>query len=191
MQKKTPELKIVIFFGLTGSGKSYLAKRWAAEGKYLYLNSDEVRKQLAGVALDSRHHVPFNEGLYSPEMTRRTYQEMLDRGSAGISDKGCAGVVLDGSYGRQQQRQQVVDVFSDRARIFFILCHCTESVTRSRFQLRSEDAGAVSDGRWQIYSGQKRSFSVPDQIEGAASHNIDTDDQIDTLIARVEQIIDR
>ena len=190
MPGKTPETLVVVFFGLSGSGKSYLAGRWALKHNWSYLNSDEVRKQLAGVAPDSRHHVPFNEGLYSPEMTARTYRRMVEKAAANI-ESGCAGVVLDGSYGSAGQRRQVVDVLGEVADIWFILCSCSEAVTRQRFRLRAEDSAAVSDGRWEIYIGQKQRFSIPERIEGASLYNLDTDDDIETLIARVDRIVHR
>ncbi len=191
MQKKIAEPTVVVFFGLTGSGKSYLASRWAAANGCRYLNSDEVRKELAGVEPDSRHHVPFNKGLYSPEMTRRTYQEMLDRAAAMVDDPGLSGVVLDGSYARAEQRQTLIEALADRSELFFILCYCSESVTRKRFQLRAEDSQAVSDGRWEIYIRQKAHFSVPDHNDGTHVCRIDTDDHIDSLMAMVDRFLNQ
>lgn len=185
------EQRVVVFFGLTGSGKSYLAGRWAEDKGYPYFNSDEVRKDLAGVEPESRHHVPFNEGLYSPEMTRRTYREIIDRAAAIIDDLAIGTVVLDGSFGRVEQQQAVIDRFTGRAQVIFVLCSCSESVTRRRFQIRAEDKGAVSDGRWEIYNGQKGNFSIPDRLEEASLCRLDTDHDIDALIDQVDQCIDR
>lgn len=179
---------VVVFFGLTGSGKSYLAKRWTAKWGYPYFNSDQVRKELAGVAPESRHHVPFNEGLYSPDMTRRTYDEMARRAAAALTDNE-AGVAMDGSYGGEKQRRQVVEAFSSVSAIFFIYCHCQESVVRARFGLRAADSGAVSDGRWEIYVGQKDNFAIPKRVEGASLLELDTDEHIGELITRVDNFI--
>lgn len=189
MQMKMVEPIITIFFGLTGSGKSYLAGRWAAEHGLYYLNSDEVRKQIGGVAPASRHHIPFNEGLYSPEMTRRTYQTMVNLAVEQSGRDGFAGAVLDGSYGKADQRDQVVASFADAYRIVFIYCYCSEQVTRHRFSLRAEDQQAVSDGRWEIYIGQKRFFTVPEHIEGAEAIKIDTDKAAEVLIKEVDEAI--
>ena len=111
MPEKTVRPVLIVFMGLTGSGKSYLAERWSAARGYPCFNSDQVRKELAGVAPESRHHVPFNVGLYSPEMTSRTYGEMLNRATEAIS-RGETGVVLDGSYGAEGQRHQVIDTMA-------------------------------------------------------------------------------
>ncbi len=188
MPRKIDKSMIVVFFGLTGSGKSFLAQRWSSGRGCPYFNSDQVRKELAGVAHDSRHHVPFNEGLYSPEMTRRTYTEMINRAATALAgDEAC--VVLDGSYATGEQRRQVVDVLGSRCTLFFIHCHCPESVTRKRFQLRAADTGAVSDGRWEIYTGQKNLFVAPEQVDGASLLDLDTDDSIDPLLSRVDHFV--
>lgn len=189
MQMKMVEPIITVFFGLTGSGKSYLAGRWAVAHELYYLNSDEVRKQISGVAPASRHHIPFNEGLYSPEMTRRTYHTMVNMAVEQSDRDGFAGAVLDGSYGKADQRDQVVAAFADAYRLVFIYCYCSEQVTRYRFSLRAEDKQAVSDGRWEIYVGQKRFFTVPEHIEGADLIKIDTDKAVEALIEEVDEVI--
>jgi predicted kinase len=183
------DARVVVFFGLTGSGKSYLASRWAALKDYPYFNSDEVRKALAGESPSSRHQVPFNEGLYSVEMTRRTYREMLDRAAGSLTQGGAATVVLDAAFGAAEQQQAVIDRFAGRARLYFVLCSCSESIASKRFQLRARDENAVSDGRWEIYQKQKERFFFPDRFEGAQLCRIDTDDHIEALIEQVDRCV--
>lgn len=183
------DLRIVVFFGLSGSGKSYLASRWAAKRGYPYFNSDEVRKQLAGEPPQSRHHVPFNEGLYSVEMSRRTYREMLDRAAASLTGRGAAGVVLDAAFGSAEQQQSVIDRFGGRGQIYFVLCSCSESIIGQRFQLRARDDAAVSDGRWEIYHRQKARFFAPKRLEGARLCRLDTDNHIEALIEQVDRCV--
>ncbi len=183
------ETRVVVFFGLSGSGKSYLGSRWATRKGYPYFNSDAVRKDLAGEAPSSRHHVPFNEGLYSVEMSRRTYREMLDRAANSLIESGAEGVVLDAAFGGAEQQQAVIARFGGRARIYFVYCSCSESITEKRFQLRARDESAVSDGRWEIYQKQKERFFVPDRLEGARMCRIDTDDHIEALIEQVDRCV--
>ena len=181
--------RLVVFFGLSGSGKSYLARRWAARHGYGYHNSDEVRKELSGVAPDSRHHVEFNVGLYSPEQSRRTYAALLQRAGRDLDSQALAGAVLDGSYTNGVERQKVVDRFSAQIVISFILCSCSTALTRERFALRGRDEQAVSDGRWEIYCKQKEGFEPPTHIGGARLLNLDTDAHVDKLIERVDAFV--
>jgi len=189
MPGKMAKPLLIVFFGLTGSGKSYLAQRWSAARGYPCFNSDQVRKELAGEAPQSRHHVPFNEGLYSPEMTSHTYGEMLNRAAAALS-RGEAGVVLDGSYGSEELRRQVVEAMAGRCTVCFVHCHCSESVVKARFQLRAADSQAVSDGRWEIYLRQKENFAVPGRGEGVPLLHLDTDDQAEALCAQVDRFVE-
>jgi predicted kinase len=189
MPDKTVKPVVVVFIGLTGSGKSYLAERWSIARGYPCFNSDQLRKELAGVAPESRHHVPFNVGLYSPGMTNHTYGEMLNRAAAALS-QGATGVVLDGSYGAEEQRRQVIDEMADQCGVYFVHCHCSESVVKARFQLRAADSQAVSDGRWEIYQGQKKNFVVPEQVEGGSLLHLDTDARAEVLLARVDRFVE-
>lgn len=189
MPEKTAKPVLIVFMGLTGSGKSYLAERWSTARGYPCFNSDQVRKELAGVAPGSRHHVPFNVGLYSPEMTSRTYGEMLNRATEVIS-RGESGVVLDASYGAEEQRHQVIDKMANQCTVYFVHCHCSEFVVKARFQLRAADFQAVSDGRWEIYQGQKKNFVVPEQVEGGSLLHLDTDDRAEALLARVDRFVE-
>jgi predicted kinase len=181
--------RLVVFFGLSGSGKSYLGRRWAARHHYAYHNSDEVRKELSGLSPESRHHVPFNEGLYSPEKSRRTYAALLQRAGRDLDDQALAGVVLDASYTDGAERQKVVDCFSGRTVISFIRCYCSTALTRERFTLRGRDDQAVSDGRWEIYCRQKERFAIPGQIDGARLLNLDTGACVERLIERVDAFV--
>jgi predicted kinase len=189
MPEKTAKPLLVVFMGLTGSGKSYLAERWSVARGYPSFNSDQIRKELAGVAPESRHHVPFNVGLYSPDMTHRTYGEMLNRAAEAVS-RGESGVVLDGSYGAEEQRRQIIEAMADQCDIYFVHCHCSELVVKARFQLRAADSQAVSDGRWEIYQGQKKNFVVPEQVEGESLLHLDTDDRAEALLARVDRFVE-
>jgi predicted kinase len=189
MPETTAKPLLIVFMGVTGSGKSYLAQRWSAARGYPCFNSDHIRKELAGEAPQSRHHVPFNEGLYSPEKTSETYREMLSRAAAALS-RGEHGVVLDGSYGAAQQRRQVIEAMADLCRVYIVHCHCAESVVKARFQLRAVDSQAVSDGRWEIYLHQRDNFVVPERGEGAALLNLDTDERVEALCARVDRFVE-
>jgi predicted kinase len=188
MPEKTAKPVVVVFMGLTGSGKSYLAERWSIARGYPSFNSDQIRKELAGVAPESRHHVPFNVGLYSPEMTRRTYGEMLNRAAEAVS-RGAIGVVLDGSYGAEEQRGQVIEAMADQCNVYFVHCHCSEQVVKARFQLRAADSQAVSDGRWEIYQGQKKNFVIPEQVEGGSLLHLNTDDRAEALLTLVDGFV--
>jgi AAA domain len=67
---------VVVVCGLIGSGKSILARELGERIGVSAINSDVVRKELTGT---SARGVPFNQGIYRPEVTEKTYDEMFDQ----------------------------------------------------------------------------------------------------------------
>ena len=64
---------LLIVCGLTGSGKSTLARELGERLRMPVINSDTVRKAIAGK--QGPQAVPFNEEIYSPDMTQKTYSQ--------------------------------------------------------------------------------------------------------------------
>ncbi|HHD63249.1 MAG TPA: hypothetical protein ENK96_02550, partial [Desulfobulbaceae bacterium] len=172
--------EILVFFGLIASGKSTLAEAVARREGMLYLNTDRVRKELAGIDATERRPDALGQGIYSPEYTERTYRTMLDTTTEQVRQGG--SVVLDGSYSRRKDREGVLDC--DRqtgAAVFFILCACSDQEVRRRLEIRARDPLAVSDGRWDIYHRQKESFEQPDELEDSQLLILNTEAEPDFL----------
>jgi len=178
--------EILVFFGLIASGKSTLAESVARRGGMLYLNTDRVRKELAGIEATERRPDASGQGIYSPEYTKRTYQAMLEATTERLRQGG--SVVLDGSYSRRKDREGVLECGRRTgAAVFFILCACSDQEVRRRLALRARDPLAVSDGRWDIYLGQKKSFEPPDELGRDQLLTLNTEKEPDLLLAQVEQ----
>jgi predicted kinase len=159
--------RIVVFFGLIASGKSTLAEQFARQQNLPYYNTDRVRKELAGLAAGARRPDGFQQGIYTSEFSRRTYQKLLDRAASDIR-AGRAGVVLDGSYHHRAERDEVRRLTAElRIPCTFVLCQCGEEETLRRLAERACDPQAVSDGRWEIYLTQKETFEAPAEVPSA------------------------
>jgi len=155
---------VLVFFGMIASGKSTLADRFARHHDLLYLNTDRVRKELAGLDPTERRPDGIDQGIYTAEFTRRTYDAMLARAVESLA--AGRGVVLDGSYSRRQERDAVrACAARSGAPVHFILCTCEDETVAERLALRARDPQAVSDGRWEIYLHQKDHFDWPDEDE--------------------------
>ncbi len=177
-------MEILVFFGLIASGKSTLAEAFARRQGVLYLNTDRVRKELAGIAVTERRPDEHGRGIYSREYTEKTYQAMLDA-AAGELRQG-KSVVLDGSYSSRKERARVLECGNrNGAKVCFILCHCSEEETRRRLELRARDPLAVSDGRWDIYLKQRETFEHPDELTRAQLLLLDTEAELEQLLDAV------
>lgn len=173
---------ILIFFGMTASGKSTLASAWSAEYRGMYYNTDRVRKELAGISPTDRLPDQVNQGIYSAAYTEKTYQTMLALARKDFED-GQTMVVLDGSYGKRQDRDHVRRLAAEiGAQCFFIFCSCSEMEIRRRLHLRANDPQAVSDGRWEIYLHQKATFELPGTDEGKDWLHLNTEQGIGEMV---------
>ena len=178
---------IYVFFGMVASGKSTLAREFADRHLLPYYNTDRVRKELADLELTSKRPDGLNQGIYTAEFTSRTYGAMLDYAEKDIRS-GNKGVVLDGSYHRREERSRIrqlainVDAVS-----IFIQCVCSDDVVKKRLEMRALDPKAVSDGRWEIYQAQKKSFAIPDEIPASELIILDTEDTVSRLLDKLEE----
>ncbi|MCW5205377.1 AAA family ATPase [Desulfobulbus sp. F5] len=174
-----------VFFGLIASGKSTLAELFAAERDLPYFNSDRVRKELAGIAPTERRPADMGEGIYTPELSAKTYQTMLDRAEQAVQN-GAAGVVLDGSYSIAKGRSAVRTLAESLGvTTLFILCACSEAETKRRLALRASDPNAVSDGRWEIFVRQREQFEQPDELPPEMLLRLNTEAEPEALLRQI------
>lgn len=178
--------RVIVFFGLIASGKSYLAIHWGRRKGCAYYNSDVVRKELAGIEASVSQKEEVDAGIYSSDFSRRTYDELLRRGQVDLGDGGHDCVVLDGSYQSRSERDRVRTTFSG-CRILFVFCQCSELVMKARMDKRMMDPDAVSDGRWEIYLKQKQRFETPEELPPGLLVTIDTDRELPELLARLDE----
>lgn len=177
--------RILVFFGMTASGKSTLAALCATRHRAPHHNTDRVRKELAGLAANTRRPDGIGRGIYTRELSERTYTTMLERAAADIR-AGQALVILDGSYASRESREGArKQAASLGAELRFIRCVCGEAETIRRLNLRARDSEAVSDGRLEIYRHQQQSFAEPDAAETDV-FRLDTEDAPEHLLTRLE-----
>ncbi|MBM3949382.1 MAG: hypothetical protein FJ312_09150 [SAR202 cluster bacterium] len=75
---------VVMVGGLSGTGKTAVARELGRRWRMEVVSSDVVRKTLGGRALTERTGAAYGAGLYSEEMTRRTYDALLARAEASL-----------------------------------------------------------------------------------------------------------
>ncbi|MDO9041873.1 MAG: AAA family ATPase [Desulfocapsaceae bacterium] len=183
--------KVLVFFGMIATGKSYLAAAWARRHGCAYYNSDRIRKELAGLVPESRQAAAVDQGIYSQEFSRRTYDQLLILAEQDLDIKPGACVVLDGSYQARCERQRVQESLAVKAGVLFVHCICSEEMMRERMEQRQHDPQAVSDGRWEVYLQQKVRFEMPSELRPEQLLTIDTNQPLDTLLILLDEWIER
>jgi hypothetical protein len=126
--------RILIMAGLSGSGKSTVARELSRQLGAIYLRSDAVRKHLAGIALEQRGE----QSLYTPEMSRQTYARLTDLGVR-LAREGYT-VILDAKFDREVTRQAAI-AEAQNQEIPYTIVHCTapQDVLKQRLQQRQGD----------------------------------------------------
>lgn len=180
--------KLIVFFGMTASGKSFLAKEWARRHGYQYCNTDVIRKELAARTFPKQlDEGGMDQGIYSPGFSRKTYDTLLDRAEGSLSGGSALTVILDGSFHLRRERIRVTERFSGKVSICFIFCRCSERITKKRIEKRILDASAISDGTYEVYLKQKEKFENPDEFLPGELLELDTEAPLEYLIARLDK----
>lgn len=159
---KKPMLLLVM--GLPGTGKSYFAERIAREIGADILRTDEIRKELAGIKKSEHHYEDFGIGLYTEEMTQRTYNEMYERAKEMLK-KGDS-CILDATFSKKTQREGAYEIAKElNTRYSTIECICPEEIVTKRMEERFKDQKAVSDATLEIYQKLKDVYDSMDEDE--------------------------
>jgi predicted kinase len=150
---------LAVLYGLMGTGKTSVAGFLRETFGWHLISTDTVRKQMAGVGVDTRVYVPYNVGLYSPEMNDRTYAEVCRRAEnllhAGFS------VAIDGAFKKQAERQPVIELASRTdAQLLLLETVCSPETQRQRLEKRQVH-DTRSDGRVELMERQRTDFEPP------------------------------
>jgi aminoglycoside phosphotransferase family enzyme/predicted kinase len=147
---KNKQGKLIVMSGLSGSGKSTTAEKLAQEIGAIQIKSDAVRKHLAGISVNERG----GEEIYTPEMTEKTYQRLLELGLT-LAKIGFP-VILDAKYDRRNLRFSVREK-AHQEQLPFEIIYCTAplEVLGDRLLVRLND---ISDATPDLLANQQTAF---------------------------------
>jgi len=148
---------LLIVCGLAGSGKSTIARTLGDRTGYQILNSDVIRKQLAGISLTTHSTEEYGKGLYSDSFNSLTYDTLLKQSEECL--KSAKGVIVDATFKDPRHRQQFV-ALSSRLGVpaLFVECRASEGKTLERLKKRQQRSGEVSDATVAVYLRQREEF---------------------------------
>ena len=154
---------IIVVCGLAGSGKSSIARILGARTGYQILNSDVIRKQLAGIPLTSHSPDDYGIGLYDESVNALTYDSFMKQAEGCL--KSGKGVILDATFRSPQYRQRFMELSSRlRLPVLFVECRASEEATLRRLQERQQRPGEVSDATVAVYLRQREEFAPLTEI---------------------------
>lgn len=143
---------VIAVAGLSGTGKTSVARSIAAELGLRVISADAVRKSIFG----NTQNCAYGEGAYSDEGNRSTYQKLLEQGLARLPKES---VVLDATFRRADDRAQARRlVESVGARWRLIECRLAPELIKRRLERRATRQEGLSDATWETYLTQRGEF---------------------------------
>lgn len=177
--------RLLINYGLSGSGKSFTSRQLAEKLPAIMLRSDMERKRLFKVP-------PFGtavvkpEVLYSAQASDQTYNHLVELArdllSAGYT------VIIDAANLRQNRRQQFVDLAkSMRVNYLILAFEADEAILKQRVEQRTRAGEDVSDANVSVLLQQLKNYEPITTGEKAYTLVIDTGGEIDidSLVGKV------
>ena len=144
---------LVITFGLAGTGKSRIADLLAREIDAEVIRSDEVRKELAGIGPLEHRYGRFGVGIYSIDITKKTYGALFDRAREALGAN--RSVILDACFLKREERKKAREVAERTgARFLIVAVTCPDDVVKKRIAKRAKEK-AASDATFEVYLKQK------------------------------------
>lgn len=174
--------RLLLTSGLPGSGKSTLATSLAHHLPLAIVRTDMVRKQLNGLDPARSASAAPGAGIYTPEMTERTYQACLEQ----AADHLRAGrpVLVDGNFREARGRERFRALAQAEGVPFHVLrCDAPDAVLRQRLRARAitpDHHG--SDADTAILDHVLPSWEPPEghDVIAVPTHG---DDALDTVLA--------
>jgi aminoglycoside phosphotransferase family enzyme/predicted kinase len=138
-------VRLVLVGGAPGTGKSTVARGLGEARGWPVLRSDLVRKELAGLAPTDRSGAAgVGGGIYGPDRTDATYDELLERAAAHL--EGGTTVVLDASWTDAEHRDRARRLAGrHHAEVVELRCEVRAEVAAARIRRRAELGADPSD----------------------------------------------
>lgn len=168
--------QLILMSGLSGSGKSTVARQLARQMGAIHIRSDAVRKHLGGITLTERG----DDDLYTAEMSQKTYERLLSLGIM-LANQGFP-VILDAKYDRQQLRMDVIaQADSHQLPLQILYCTAPLEVLHLRLQKRTGD---IADATPDLLLAQQAAAEPFTAAEQPFVKTLDTNQPVEAQLER-------
>jgi aminoglycoside phosphotransferase family enzyme/predicted kinase len=171
--------KFIIFFGLIGSGKSFIAEKLAIKKEAIVLKTDVVRKELANLSPEEERKVPYQKNIYSYFFSQRIYKYLIKRSKKYY--KNGYSVFLDGTFNKKEWRDMVKKILNKKITPIWIYLYAREKIIRKRLR----KVRKISNGRWEIFRQMRKDFHPVRGLKNLIK--IDNSKDYQKVIKEIEQ----
>ncbi len=180
----TPPPCLYLMHGFSGSGKTWISERLIPELPALRVRSDLERKRLPYLSEYQDSEGGIGSGLYSPEVTDRTYQALARYCEAGL--RSGFDMIADATFLRRRFRDQFADIAALTGARFVILdCSAPERVLQDRIRGRRAESTDASDADLAVLDHQFADHDPLSEHEKAWSVRVAGDQATSELIAKI------
>lgn len=175
--------RIILMSGLSGSGKSTVARQLAQKLNAIHVRSDAVRKHLAEIPLYQRgdRGGEVGSGIYTPEMTQKTYGALLELGLL-LAQQGWS-VILDAKYDRHALRQPVLaSAIAAHIPIKIVQCTAPIEVLCDRLNHRTND---IADATAALLESQIKTAEPLTDSEQPFAVTLQTDQPLEPQLDQI------
>lgn len=175
---------IFLMGGLIGTGKSTVARALGNLFHWPVLSSDVIRKELANLPPQTRCLENFQQGIYAPDFSQRTYQTLYAQAEQIL--RAGNSVIIDASFNKKKYRAMGMELASKiGANIFFLECTCPAEEIKKRLARRASDIQEPSDGRWEIFADLKRDFEEVVELPSSSHLVLDTRAPLEEILGSI------
>jgi len=176
---------LIVVGGLSGSGKTTIARALRERVGFGHVNSDIVRKELTGHATDRPAPAEAKPFLYAAEQSRRTYERMHDLAREELA-RG-RGVIVDATFQRRVDRAAIRELaYARKVPILFVECRCDEEEIRRRLDRRVRSGTGASDADWDVYRAQVANYESFPLSEADTHVVVRSTDPLPAILAQIE-----
>jgi aminoglycoside phosphotransferase family enzyme/predicted kinase len=176
---------LVIFAGLSATGKTRLASAVSSWSGLRHLNSDPVRKRLLGLVPAARA----GTAAYGKSFNRRTYAELGRLARDELEHRG--GVLVDATFRHAADRAAFLDTLGGLPDGSLVVeCRAPARVRVERARRRSGEAGAVSDADTEVVRLQSEDAGLLDELPPARHVTLRTDRPPAEVLDELAALID-
>jgi aminoglycoside phosphotransferase family enzyme/predicted kinase len=159
--------RLVLMCGLSGSGKTWLARRLAPALGAVHLRSDIERKRLAGLAPLARSASAVARGLYARAVTAAVYAHLAECATDTVA--GGYTTIVDASFAAPGDRARFRALAAHLGiDLQIVYCHAPRRLLESRIRQRSHRADDPSEANLEVLHWQVRHFTPPAVHEAGA-----------------------
>jgi len=150
---------VLITYGVSGTGKSTIARQLCEATGMIQLRSDTERKRMAGLAATERSASETGRGLYTAGQTAKTYQRLADLATA-VLQAGYA-VIVDATF-LQRRYRDLFRTLADQNRVPFVILECqvADSEIERRIKIREVQGGDPSEATLDVLQQQRKAVQA-------------------------------